>query len=81
MILIFITGQKELAQQNRRVQIGRVGRHRVARITSLWNNWVFGGGSTNFRDMNWMRIMDYCLISPIAIQDMDKQSSRTIHRF
>jgi hypothetical protein len=43
--------------------------------------WWIGGGNTNTADRSWMKIMDWRLISFITIEDMGKQSWKTLHRF
>jgi hypothetical protein len=43
--------------------------------------WWIGGGNGNIADRSWMKIMNYSLISLITIEDVGKQSWKTLHKF
>jgi hypothetical protein len=53
----------------------------TAGITSALSDWIFNGELSNITNLNWMRIMDKCLLLLIPFRNISGKAWETIHRF
>jgi hypothetical protein len=72
---------EEFADQGQSVAIGPADQCFVAGITSPWKSCIFDQGRISIRNIIWMKIVDKCLSSLRAIEDIGEWASKTIYEF